>query len=473
MVIKNITPNNYHCYKKGELLSNGVDGQLIEFGEKTTVLIGKNGSGKSSLLKALKVGLSVFFSNNYQWGKGSISDDVKELKPASLKSDEFWHDANGKPASFVEIKCEAEFCGEYLPKWTYYKEVKDGAKLQTKYFKDAFCKFMDLHNHNNVFPLMVYYSDRYPHIGSQLGSEINKMLSQKETIYSTWGYYHWDKENSFAEIWKRIFIDKQNELRDIDRTIENYIGGTENEFIKGQKIQRKELLRKLNFIKSHLIKFTTCNVEEYNDSEVDWQLAEIRTQGSGKYEDLLLISNNNISHLWKDLPAGYERLLTIVFDVACRSLVLNGPDKPVKGVVIIDEVDLHLHPTLQREVLQRLRLTFPEVQFIVSTHSPLVISHFPQEKGNKVIQFENVGDRYHHYDVQDWFGLSYEMILSMVMETEPDVRHLKDLCDTYVRYMRREKTEQAAEVKKKIEELAKGETLERILGEMEHRIKEG
>lgn len=472
MIIRNITPNNFHCYKMGEPLFENTFDQSFDFGEKTTVLIGKNGSGKSSLLKALKVGLSVFFSNNYQWGKGSISDDVKELKPANLKSDEFWHDANGKPAPFVEIKCNADFCGKSLPEWTYFKEVGYGAKLQTKYFKDAFCDFMDSHNLNNVLPLMVFYSDRYPHIGSQLGPEINKMLSKKDAIYRTWGYYHWDKENSFAEIWKRIFIEKQNEFRDINSTIDDFIGEAESDFIRGQKMQREELSKNLNFIKKHLIDFTSCSDNECDNSEADWQLADVRTQGSDKYKDLLLISNNNIRHLWNDLPAGYERLLTIVFDIACRSLILNGPDKPVKGVVMIDEIDLHLHPSLQRSVLQRLRHTFPEVQFIVSTHSPLVISHFPQEKGNKVIQFENVGDQYDHYEVKDWFGMSYEMILSMVMGTNPDVRYLKDLCDTYVRYMRRGKTEQAAEVKKKIETLAQGDSLDRINKDMESRIEE-
>jgi predicted ATP-binding protein involved in virulence len=43
-----------------------------------------------------------------------------------------------------------------------------------------------------------------------------------------------------------------------------------------------------------------------------------------------------------------------------------------EGIVLIDEVDIHLHPTWQRKILNQLRQTFPNIQFIVTTHSPLV-----------------------------------------------------------------------------------------------------
>jgi predicted ATP-binding protein involved in virulence len=76
---------------------------------------------------------------------------------------------------------------------------------------------------------------------------------------------------------------------------------------------------------------------------------------------------------------GYRSMLALVADLAWRACVLNpqlmefAPEL-TEGVVLIDEVDLHLHPKWQRRVLGDLRRAFPRLQFIVSTHSPQVIS---------------------------------------------------------------------------------------------------
>lgn len=50
------------------------------------------------------------------------------------------------------------------------------------------------------------------------------------------------------------------------------------------------------------------------------------------------------------------------------------------GIVVIDEFDLHLHPKMQRELVERLTKVFPEIQFIVSTHSPIPLLGAPPEK---------------------------------------------------------------------------------------------
>ncbi|WP_250558852.1 AAA family ATPase, partial [Escherichia coli] len=50
-----------------------------------------------------------------------------------------------------------------------------------------------------------------------------------------------------------------------------------------------------------------------------------------------------------------------------------------EAIVLIDEIDLHLHPKWQRDVLKKLTETFPNCQFIVSTHSPQIIGEIPPE----------------------------------------------------------------------------------------------
>jgi predicted ATP-binding protein involved in virulence len=52
----------------------------------------------------------------------------------------------------------------------------------------------------------------------------------------------------------------------------------------------------------------------------------------------------------------------------------------LRGIVLLDEVDLHLHPTWQRRIIPILKRVFPELQFIVTTHSPLVLSGFESDE---------------------------------------------------------------------------------------------
>ena len=75
-----------------------------------------------------------------------------------------------------------------------------------------------------------------------------------------------------------------------------------------------------------------------------------------------------------NLPAGYCRLYSIVLDLAYRAYILNG-DKEPTGIVLIDEIDLHLHPSLEQEVVQCLTEVFPQVQFIMTSHSAAVIAN--------------------------------------------------------------------------------------------------
>ena len=82
---------------------------------------------------------------------------------------------------------------------------------------------------------------------------------------------------------------------------------------------------------------------------------------------------------WSELSDGYHVFIALVADIARRAVMLNeldGADAParVEGVVLIDEIDLHLHPRWQRVALPRLREAFPRLQLIVSTHSPQVLS---------------------------------------------------------------------------------------------------
>lgn len=87
---------------------------------------------------------------------------------------------------------------------------------------------------------------------------------------------------------------------------------------------------------------------------------------------------------FKLLSDGIRAMLSLVGDLAHRCVRLNphfGEDaaKKTPGIVLIDEVDMHLHPAWQQTVIGSLQAAFPRVQFIVTTHSPQVLSTVPSE----------------------------------------------------------------------------------------------
>jgi predicted ATP-binding protein involved in virulence len=93
---------------------------------------------------------------------------------------------------------------------------------------------------------------------------------------------------------------------------------------------------------------------------------------------------------WSELSDGFHVFMGLVGDIARRAVILNGQDgaeapQQVEGVVLIDEVDLHLHPRWQRNVLHGLREAFPKLQFIVSTHSPQVLSSVENHQVRRLV----------------------------------------------------------------------------------------
>jgi predicted ATPase len=101
-------------------------------------------------------------------------------------------------------------------------------------------------------------------------------------------------------------------------------------------------------------------------SQVDIEESPLRLRVSKGAQPLFL----------DQLSDGERSLLAIVADLV-RRLALANPeiDDPLQGagVVLIDELELHLHPTWQRSVVEKLRTMFPNIQFIATTHSPFVI----------------------------------------------------------------------------------------------------
>jgi len=92
----------------------------------------------------------------------------------------------------------------------------------------------------------------------------------------------------------------------------------------------------------------------------------------------MLVNKRNIEFNLDHLSDGEKNLITLVGDIARRLAIANPQSKkPLEGegIVLIDELDLHLHPSWQRLMVPRLLEIFPNCQFIVTTHSPQILSH--------------------------------------------------------------------------------------------------
>jgi predicted ATP-binding protein involved in virulence len=98
----------------------------------------------------------------------------------------------------------------------------------------------------------------------------------------------------------------------------------------------------------------------------------------GRYKDLVVVLNEGGPQLFDNLSDGQRIMLTLVGDLASRAAILNphlgdAALRETPGVVIVDELDLHLHPKWQRRVIHDLKTTFPSFQFIATTHSPQLV----------------------------------------------------------------------------------------------------
>jgi predicted ATP-binding protein involved in virulence len=105
----------------------------------------------------------------------------------------------------------------------------------------------------------------------------------------------------------------------------------------------------------------------------------------GRYDDLVIVLADYGPQLLENLSDGQRIMLTLVGDLASRAAILNphlasGALRDTPGVVMVDELDLHLHPKWQRRVIHDLKNTFPSFQFIATTHSPQLVGEAQPEE---------------------------------------------------------------------------------------------
>jgi len=447
MYLKKLHITNFRCFKDYE----------VEFAPRVTVLFGKNGAGKSTLIHAIHKALSFVFDKSIKdVNDFDLTSGFPELKVEQfIKTDGVRNEKTGLMYPDIDIKANGSFQGLPL-EWEIYA-LTSSYKLQFTKYKKAYGEIINKINETNKLPFFAYYSDSFPHIPKL------KPITQQQMELRNLGYLDWNLESACSEIWISRLNQKWTLWDRADRNVKHAENALKNcdyflsrgtkykkEFeedilLHKEKLQRalkeREIFDKeVSEIKSCLIKFSK--------GDTNFEIINVFTSiYDGELWIETKLGNNRPFHL---LPAGYKRLYYMVLDIAYRSYILNGTTD-AKGVVAIDEIDLHLHPELEQVVLERFMNTFPNLQFIVSTHSPLVLTGVEtKDEQNVILRMEPGTDRPETW--HDIHGIDYNLMLEEnmgVQKRKPMVQALfnkawKSISD-----------KQIAEAKSIVEELEK------------------
>lgn len=328
-----------------------------------TVFVGNNGTGKTSVLKALATSLSWFISRlSTEKGNGkSISEDdiLNEANSATIEVEIFdslmalgYHE-NPEIDTYFRWTIAKARKGR---KAQYTSQLTDCTRL-ANYYRNALTQ-----NDRVSLPLIAFYPVE------RVVLDIPLKIRTKHTFLQLDGY-----DNSLSQgVDFRRFFEWFRERED-----------TENESgISEDILNRLKPLAETNQDVWQLL-------NELNASAKDRQLTAVRTairrfmphidnlRVRRKPRLYMAIDKNGETLNVAQLSQGEKSLMALVGDIARRLAMLNPTlENPLTGdgIVLIDEVDLHLHPSWQRSLCDRLIETFPNCQFILTTHSPLVIS---------------------------------------------------------------------------------------------------
>ena len=145
---------------------------------------------------------------------------------------------------------------------------------------------------------------------------------------------------------------------------------------------------------------------------------------SGADDPVLLIDRRGETLAVRQLSHGERGILAVMLDLTWRMGHLNSeltdPAGEAGAVVLIDEIDLHLHPKWQRQIVRKLTETFPRCQFIATTHSPQVIGEIEHDRIQILTEDEA-------YSPTHSFGVDSSRVLEEIMDASPRTKEVLDL----------------------------------------------
>lgn len=359
--------------------------------EDLTVFVGDNGFGKSSILESIAIALS--------WLRSNIE---KENKPGNyIKLHEVNNSADVDYASITaNIKIKDLHTGILITK------SKEGAQIsrtndlfEVKKLASIY-RLINKYVDNASLPLMAYYSITRSYAGG--GVDKKKRANKIKSSWSKFDVYNeieFDR-NDFTEFFQwLVFLNNRashERLNKSEKTLDVLYSDIDN--LKSTLSQ----LSNVSNIDMSVIRGLEMSLNEkitflhgYSQGEINDNKAISLYEKVTKtiltflpeFEEIKLVFSDDdyILQLSKggvlldiqQLSQGEKAVFTLVGDLARRLSLLNPIlDNPLMGygIVLIDEIDLHLHPQWQQTIIERLTSTFPNIQFVVTTHSPQILS---------------------------------------------------------------------------------------------------
>lgn len=310
------------------------------------IIVGNNGSGKTAILEALTVAMGSYFL-------GIRNTDSRHILNKDIHIKTFEH--NEEYVFPVVVRVRGEVQGVSVD-WA--RSLK-GRKNRTTSRGASSIKRIATEAENQVragqnveLPLLVYYATgRLFDLAQKNKSTTTKQISSRFRAY--------------------------------DRCLE--AKSTHNQFQKWFKAKEISIIQKrqedlsFNLVKKAIVE----NVPDCKDLYYEFD--------PDKPEGLKMLLEDERILSFNALSDGSRNFLAIMADLAHKCVTLNPQLqeealKETKGIVLIDELDLHLHPEWQRRMIKALKSTFPNLQFVVSTHSPFLIQEAAE---NELIKLKN------------------------------------------------------------------------------------
>ena len=179
-------------------------------------------------------------------------------------------------------------------------------------------------------------------------------------------------------------------------------------------------------------------LDGFEDIHIDRKPLAMKVRKDGKYLTINQLSDG-------------EKCTIALFGDLARRMALANPkrDNPLEGtgVVLIDELDLHMHTSWQRKVLSVLKNTFPNIQFIITTHSPQILGEV-DENFNLLYMYKDE-KKINLKSYKSFMGWDTNVILEEVMNTasvNQDVRRMLDKMFLYIEEKKFDEAEELADI---------------------------
>lgn len=415
MKLNNIKITNYRCFKEIS----------IDFDEYTTLIVGRNGAGKTAILDAVAVSVSTFLLGIDGAVSRSISKDDARYE---------FHDLAGTIDPQHQFPVSIDSIGDCLDKhnieWVRSLNsehskttIKDAAEL-TDIAKEVQNRIMT-GDKSLILPLVSYYGTGRLYAQKKEKRNIQSLTEFKRQV----GYVDCMAAESNEKLMLNWF--QMQTLKSL------------------QEQQKTGILDKPMLLKTVEKAICKCfeRISGSKNTRVFFDLDTHKLVLEFENED-----GNAQKFAMDEMSDGYKNTLSMIGDIAYRMAVLNPVLgdmvlEKTPGVVLIDEIDLHLHPQWQQTILSDLNAIFPNVQFVVSSHAPAVINSVPREQ----IRILDKGTVY--MPAAQTYGRDANSILREVMKVSERPDDIKKRLELFYTCMDQNKYEEADRILTEIENI--------------------